>query len=300
MKLKDFLNSLAQKAGKENEQGIIDILSRSDLENIDITDNVAQPIISGLLTIDGAKNNPVIKSHFNALALGSMDSEILNSIKKLELGDEFEVEISGLKNTYEKQRKVTEKIAETITALKASAGKGDDKSVEKYTKQINDLNQKLSALQESTVPKTELEKVKQEQENAVRDFMIHSLISGLSFANKDVKPEINIQLAKTILDSELKNRKATIVKDGNDLKLKRAEDAALDFYDETNKPVSFKDFMDKAFADAKILAVSGGKTPNNPPVVPPVNNQYPGYNGNTQAGVAEFQSAVQRAINDLK
>jgi hypothetical protein len=105
MKIPDFINGLASKVGKQNEQAVIDILSRADLANIDLSDDVANAIVNQLLTVEAAKNNPVIKNHFNALALGSVDKEILDTIKKLELGDEFEAEISGLKNTYEKQRK---------------------------------------------------------------------------------------------------------------------------------------------------------------------------------------------------
>ena len=296
MKLLDLINSLASKCGKQNEQAVIDILSRSDLQNIDMADDVANAINNNLLTVDAAKNNLTVKNHFNALALGSVDTEILNAIKKLELGDEFETEISENKNTFEKIRKLSEKMKESVDNLKASQGKVDDKAVEKYTAKINQLNADMAKLKESTVPKTELEKVQHESNNAIRDYMIHSKISGLKFANQEVGNDVNITLANVLLNNALSKSKAAVVKDGNDLKLKNSEDTKLDYLNEQNKNVSFDDFMNKVFADSKILAVSG-KQPNTPPAqpagsfIPPAQGQ--------PSGTAEFQSEVQAAINEL-
>jgi hypothetical protein len=298
MKLLDLLNSLASKCGKQNEQAVIDILSRADLQNIDLADDVANAINNNLLTVDAAKNNLLVKNHFNALALGSVDTEILNTIKKLELGEDFETEITGLKNTFEKQRKLADKLKESIDNLKASQGKGDTKDIEKYTKQINDLNSKIAQLKESTVPKSELEKVQKESENSVRDFMVHSKIAGLKFANENVGNDVNIAFANVLLNNALSKSKAVIAKEGNDLKLKNADDQNLYFLNEQNKNVSFDDFMNKVFADSKILAVSGQKSPITP-TTNPVNPIIPGNQGQ-QPGTAEFQSAVQQAINELK
>jgi hypothetical protein len=295
MKLLDFINSIATKCDKHNDPAIIDVLSRSDLQNIDIADSVANAINNSLLTVEAAKNNVTVKNHFNAQILGAYDSGILNSVKELGLGDDFETELSGIKSTYEKQRKLSEKIKETIESLKASQGKGDDKAAEKYAKQINELQTKYAQLQESTVPKTELEKVKKENENSVRDFMLHSKISGLKFANQDVNHDDNVAFANVILNNRLSRSKAIVVKDGNELKLKQADDQALDYFDEQHKPVSFDDFMNKAFADAKILAVSGNKNPNTSPFVPPVAN--PG--GGKTVNTAQFDAAIQASLSDL-
>ena len=298
MKLLDFINSLASKCGKQNEQAVIDILSRSDLQNIDLADEVANAINNNLLTVEAAKNNLTVKNHFNALALGSVDSEILQAIKKLDLGDEFESEISETKNTFEKFRKLSEKMKESIDNLKASQGKGDDKAVEKYTAQINKLNADIAKLKESTVPKTELEKVQKESESAVRDFMINSKISGQKFANQEVGNDVNIEFANVLLNKALSKNKAVVVKDGNELKLKNSEDIKLDYLNEQNKNVSFDDFMNKIFAESKILAVSGPQKPNTPPASP-ANPFIPGQQGQQPAGTAEFQSEVQQAINEL-
>jgi hypothetical protein len=298
MKLLDLMASLAAKCGKQNDPAIIDILSRADLQNIEITDNVANAINNNLLTIDAAKNNAIIKNHFNAQALGSMDTEILDAADKLELGDDFKTELSGIKNTYEKQRKLAEKIKENIDNLNSAQGKGDDKAIERYTKQINDLNAKYAQLKESTIPKTELEKVKTESENAVRDFMLHSKISGLKYANQDVSHDDNIAFANVILKDRLAKAKALVVKDGNELKLKQSEDPNLFYLDEQQKAVSFDDFINKAFADAKILAVSDRGNPSSNTERPAQQQQYqfnPVQTG--QANTSKFDAALHMALN---
>jgi hypothetical protein len=99
MKLIDLINSLATKCEKQNDPAIIDILSRADLQNIEVVDPVANAINNNLLTVEAAKNNVTVKNHFNALALGAVDTEILSMVKKLEIGEDFETELSGLKNT---------------------------------------------------------------------------------------------------------------------------------------------------------------------------------------------------------
>jgi hypothetical protein len=298
MKLPDFVVALATKCGKQNDPAIIDFLSRADLQNVEIADSVANAINNNLFTVEAAKNNAAIKNYFNSQALGSVDTEILNAVKKLELGEDFETELSGVKSTYEKQRKLSEKIKETLDNLKSSQGKGDDKAIEKYTKQINDLQTKYAKLQESTVPKTELEKVKTENENAVRDFMLHAKISGLKYANQDVSPDDNIAFANVILKDRLSKAKAVVVKDGNELKLKQAEDPNLFYLDEQQKAVSFDDFMNKAFADAKILAVSDGSKSSSNTNRAAQQQQYqfsPAQPG--QSNTSKFDAAFNMALN---
>jgi len=298
MKLADFLNSLATKVEKQNEQAIIDILSNANLTNIDLADSVANEIIGKLLTIEGAKNNQIVKAHFTSQALNPFDTEMLSTLDRFELGDDFKTEFSANKNTYDKYHKLTDKIKESFDNLKAAKGNGNEKDIEKYTRQINDLNQKISQMKETYVPKEELEKEKKERENSLKDFMIHSKISGLKFANSNIPNDVNIDVAKILLDKKLSEAKAIIVKDGNELKLMRMDDSALEYYDSQNKPVKFDDFMNKTFADSKMLEVSGKQNPITPPAGNGNQFQFQPA-GNQQPGVAEFQAAAAEAVNSL-
>jgi len=296
MKLLDLINGLATKVGKQNEQAIIDLLSRADLANIDIADDVANSINNNLLTIEGAKNNGVVKNHFTALALSPIDELILNSARSFELGDDFITEISGNKNTFDKQNKLVAKIKEAYDGLKAAQGKGgNEKDIEKYTKQINELQAQLSKINDTHVPKTELEKVKKESENAVLDYMLQTKLAGFKYANKDVSTDTNAKLANIILKDALSKGEIVLVNENNNIKLKRANDPSLDYYDQSNKAVSFDDFANKIFADAKILEVNNGGNPAIQPFVPPV------YQGQPQAPIntAAVNAAIQASLGDL-
>ncbi|MCL1933512.1 MAG: hypothetical protein FWF53_06865 [Candidatus Azobacteroides sp.] len=297
MKLPEFINNVASKSEKQDDPAVVDILSRADIQNINIADDVANGIINGLLTVETAKSHPVVKKHFYAQCLAPYDAEILNTVKKFELGDDFEAEISGNKNTFDKFRKLNEKLKELTDGLKTSQGKGDEKTIEKYVKLINDRNAEIARLKESTVPKTEFEKAQKEKENEIRDFMIHSKIEGLKFANQDVSADVNTEVANVLLKKALLKNKAVIVKEGNDLKLKNAEDPNLDFLNEQNKTVSFDDFTNKVFAESKILAVSGNKNPNTQSFAPPANPFIPELTG--KLNTARFDAAVQASLSDL-
>jgi hypothetical protein len=261
MKLINLFNEFATKCGKQNEPAVIDLLSRADLQNIDLADEVANAINNSLMTIDSAKNNPLLKSHFYALALGSADAEIMKTVELLNLGEDFKNEISGVQNTYDKQRKLASKVQEAIEALKAAKGNGNEKDIEKYTKKINDLNLQISQLKETTVPKSELDVLKQTHEKQLTDYAFGNLLNSFNFADKGLSREDMLLVAKSKIEKAL-DGKAVLTRENNTLKLKNANDPALDYYDDSQKTVSFSDFAGKILADNKMLAVSGGK-PNN-------------------------------------
>ena len=292
MKLLDLINNIATKSGKQNEQAIVDLLSRADLQNIDVADEVANAIVSSLMTIDTAKQNLALKNHFTALALGSTDAEILKMIESLEMGDDFKTEISSNKNTFENMRKISTKLKETMDALKTAQGKGDTKDIEKYTNKINDLTRELSQVKESHVPKSEFDALKKSHSAELQDFVLDRYLSSISYANDTVSPEINLLTAKALLQTAMQKDKASLVLDGKNLKLKNADDIALDFINAQNAPVNFEDYANKLFADHKMLKVSGTKTPNTPP-----SNPYTPVAGN-EIDTTKYDEAIRVALGE--
>ncbi|MDR1595290.1 MAG: hypothetical protein LBS43_12540 [Prevotellaceae bacterium] len=271
MKVGDFLNTLAGKAGKTEE--IKAVLNNAALATIEIDDTLANDINSSLLTLDGAKNNQGLKTHFNTLALNGVDAEILNAIEALGFDETVKTELLGEKNTYNKHRKLTSKIKETIDALKAATQKDDTKAIEKYTAQINKLQGELATVKESHVPKSEIETLKKQHESDLTNFIVKNTLSTRKYANEAVPADVNIELANIMISRALAEKGIVLVKDGANLKLKQAADPALDYYDGQQKAVAFGDFVDKILADAKILAVSNSKQtpPTRTPVAVPPN-----------------------------
>ena len=85
MKLVDFLNTIAAKCGKQKEfEGIV---NNPVLSSVEIPDDVANGINSDLFTLESAKNNSSLKTHFSAGALNGVDAEILAAVEALGFGD---------------------------------------------------------------------------------------------------------------------------------------------------------------------------------------------------------------------
>jgi hypothetical protein len=70
---------------------------------------------------------------------------------------------------------------------------------------------------------------------------------------------VNIDVAQSLINKALTEKGAILVKNGTGLKLMQAADPALEYYDSSNKAVSFNDFVDRTLADARFLAVSNPK-----------------------------------------
>jgi hypothetical protein len=290
MKLGDFLNTIAAKCGKQKE--FESVVNNPVLSGVEIPDDVANGINSDLFTLDSAKNNSSLKTHFSAIALNGVDSEILAAVEALGLGDSVKSELSGEKNTYEKQRKLVAQVKTAMEGLKNAKNGGDPKDIEKYTKQINDLRGELSRFKESHIPKSELEALKKTHESDLTGLMVRNLLSTKKYANENVPVDVNVLTAQTLVNNALSQRKALLVRDGGILKLKRTDDPALDYFDEQNKQVSFADIVDKTLADSKMLAVSN---PNNQQQRPPAATPQ-----TVTVDSSGFNAAVNKAIANLK
>jgi hypothetical protein len=292
MKLGDFLNTLAGKAGKTEE--IKTVLNNPVLASIEMDDALANDINSALLTLNGAKNNQALKTHFNTLALNGVDAEILNAIEALGFDDTVKTELLSEKNTYSKHRKLTAKIKDSMEALKAATQKDDSKAIEKYTTQINKLQSELAAVKESHIPKSEIDTLKKQHDNELMNFIIRNTLSTKKYANDALPADINVELANVILNKALAEKGAVLTKDKTGrLKLMQSSDPALEYYDAQNKPISFDDFVDRALADAKILAVSNQKQLSK-------QNQKPVNLPQKSDEKYDNSAATMKAINDLK
>lgn len=254
MKLGDLLNKLASKNGLQNEQPLIDLLSNADLSNKEIDDKFATALDSGLMSLDGAKNNPQLLNHFKPIILKAADDKFSILAEKYGVADEIAQE----KSTYKKFDILESTIDRKINDLsERNGGKISIEEREKYNSQIKDLQTQLSSLTESN--KKAIDDIEQKHKSEQLGMLIDFELSGKNWANKNIEKQINVLTAKTLLDAKLRESKAIVVNEDGTLKLKQSENPNLDYVDSGYKSVSFSDFADKVFADAKLIEVSGGK-----------------------------------------
>ena len=99
MKTRDFLNTLAGKIGKTNDNALKDFILADN--HIDLPDDICNAIVNELMSLEGAKNNSKVKAHYVVQALNGVDSELALAISDLGLDSELFTED---KDTYSKVR----------------------------------------------------------------------------------------------------------------------------------------------------------------------------------------------------
>lgn len=292
MKPGDFLNTMAEKIGKKNDPRLTDFLSRADIQNMDIPDEVCSEIIGGLMSLDGAKNNLKVKNHFTASALNGVDAEIAEAIAQFGLDStQFETE----KDTYAKLRTLKGKLKELIDK-KPEKNSEAEKEIAELKKKYNEVNQKMAETLEAH--KTEKGAIEEKYNNQVLTFLKGNHLKGLQYADRERPVDVQDKFAQLLIDEALSKKSAKVVNDGGVLKLKSATDVSLDYFDESHKPVTYEDFVKKTLADSKMLAVSDPKQNTGNTTVLPTAQTIPAGGGNTM-NTARFDAAMAASMADL-
>lgn len=285
MKLGDFLNTMAAKIGAQNEQQLISLLSNSQLANVDIDDNLANRMNTGLMSLDGAKSSTDVKKHFDAMALNAIDAKLLPLAQAYGASADFDTE----KSTYKRIDILAKKIEEQIAAAKGSSTDvTKDAEVKRLNGELQKLQQQLTSF--TTDKENEIATLKSSHAKQMLDTLIDIDLSGKAYANKAVDAATNLTIAKAVLNAKLAERGALVVNDGGKLRLKNSNAPELDLLDEGNKPVSFASFADRILADAKLLEVSNGGSGQQTII----QQQTEG-----QADMSSFNDAVSSAMSAL-
>lgn len=295
MKLGEFLNTTASKLGLQNDPTFVAFIQANpQLANIEFDDKVAIPINTGLMSLEGAKNNSDVKKHFDALALNSIDAKLNPLAQAYGATSEFETE----KSTYKRIDILSAKIQAKIAEIEAKAANGDvtkDTEVKRLNGELQKLQSQLTALQ--TSKDAEIATLKKDHETAMRNSLIDFELSGKSYANDQLDASTNVTIARAILEKALSNAGAIVVNKDGKLQLKNANAPDLDLLDSNNKPYTFAGFADKALADAKVLRVTAQQPqPQHQQTI--VNPTIP-ITQPKQIDTTKFAQAAQQAINDL-
>lgn len=285
MKLGDFLNNLALKTGTEIDLTVISNKKLEELNQIELDDTVATTLDSGLMSLDGAKNNPTIANHYKAITLKPFDNKLNALIEKLGLGEDLIKEVSTFKRLELSEAKIEAKIAE----IESKQGGGNKEKEAQLTAQLQKLQGDLTRISEEKT--AEISRVQSQYENEITQMHVNTLLSGKKFATKDLPQEVNLSVARTLIDSKLKEAGAQLIRKDGQLKLVQSAIPEMDYFDASNKPVSYAQFVDKVLADNKLLEVNNGGNPTPTPQPMPVNVN--------PVNTAKFNDAAMAAINDL-
>jgi len=298
MKTGDFLKELATKVAKQNDPELVEYLSNGNHDYSDLPDSICNDFLTGLLSLESAKNNPKVKSHFQS----QVKAEILNGIdaetKAIidELG--LQIEFDDKDNSNSKLRKVKAAVQDLLNK-KPDLNVDLEKAKRELHQQNGELKQQIEALKIASEQK---QKEIQEQANSqVLNFIKESALKGRKWAFKDQSEDINVHVAKILVDKALKKAGAKEINVDGNVELRLVEHPDLPYQDAKGFAVSYNDFVTRVLADEKFIAV------NDEPVA---KNLIPSYNGfprqtypaqqNTDPKNAAFLSEIDACLAGLK
>lgn len=242
---------MAAKLALQHDQNLISVLSNAAIANMEIGDEFANKMNTGLMSLDGAKSSVEVKKHFDALALKAIDDKLNPLAQLYGAQSEFEAE----KSTYKRVDILAGKFAAALEAAKAAQSDvTKDTEVKRLAGELQKMQSQVTSV---TAEKDgEIARLKAEHEKAMLNALIDFSLSGKPYANKSLDAKTNVTIARAIMTEELAKRGGVIVNENGMLKLKQSATPELDLLDEGNKPLSFGDFTDKLLAEKSLLEVS--------------------------------------------
>lgn len=220
----------------------------------EVDDVTAKKISDNILTIEAAKMNGTLKSHFKAQTLNGVDAQHKELATEYGLSADEIAELEAIKDTFERNKKLVAKVKENTAKL--NAGTGDKTALVEENKRLN-----KQILDIKTANDAKIAEIQKNTDNQITDYAVTSYLRSLKYANENVGADVNSLTAKNLLQAAFAEKKA-LLKRGSDnsLRLFNAEHPDLD-YQENNKPVAFADFASKILQEKNMLFVSDPKKP---------------------------------------
>lgn len=245
-------------------------------------DHETEKALNGLLSIDAAKNNPELKKYYYANAYDGLERDLIKRAENI--GDaDFLERIKSEKSTGKKQGLLLDKMEE----LRGSANNSGDKETEKALKeQIKTLNADLSKYKDGYIHKDELTKKEQEFETERLNSIIESTFAGQKWTEA-IAPNFRSVVGKSALNEKLSELGASIVRDGNTVKLVQASNPEMDYFDASSKSIKFEQLVNELMTTNKFIAVSKPGTEN---------NSHQNYSGASTSGTSKINNATQTKL----
>lgn len=276
MTLGDLLNNLAAKNGLQNDPKFVELLSAASISTTTVDDDFARRLDSALMSLDGAKNNKDLLSHFKAITLNPFDN------KMAILGAKYGIDFGDEKSSYKKLELLEAALEKQIADAKKDGGNGNE-TIKSLQNQLAELQKRLT--DSTTAKDAEIAQLKADFVKKELDYLISFELKGKKYANKDLG-DVNYQVARAILENALAEKGGVLINDNGTIRVKQKENNTLDLLDEGNKPIQFAEFLDSQLAAKKMLEIT--KPAQKPYVVPGGGSQ----TADTSAIDAAFDAAI--------
>lgn len=284
--LAETLEKLLQKAGVDTSSDeFTSLIQRKELL-VEIPDNINSSLTS-LMSLNEAKNNQQIKSHFKAEALDPFNNKIVNWLTEHGVDEATAKQISEDNNTYNKVEVAIKKIAELKDRQSNSTSKGQTAELER---KINELSAQLS----KTVSEAQREKeeainaIRQQYDNEFTEMQINQIIASKPLPGQ-FGVDIETKIAREFLNKKLAEKNAALKKIDGKLKIVAKDDDKLLIFD-NGKELDLDTLTNLALAENKFIKVSdngGGTPPKSTTGAQPKTNQA------TKSAIDEINRALE-------
>lgn len=251
-KLGTLISSLAVKAGIDaNSPALIDLLSKAELSNTEIADEIGNALDTSLISLEAAKHNPALKSHYFAQALNGIDAEAGRIMDEYGFEEDLKAEVLSEKGT----PKRISALAAKIKALEEKKAGAANKDKPDLTAKINDMQREKADLAKAMDAK--IAEIQATHQSEMTGFAVKNILAAKKYAAEHLPTDVNITTADVVLNRELATQGAKIVRENGALKLVSAQDSQMDFYDKSNNRLTVEQFIDGVLAQNKLLAANG-------------------------------------------
>ncbi len=146
MTLAEYIQTVADRIGIDNaDEAIKMVVTNPALMQVQVPSTLVSMTQSKLMTEDEAKINPIVKKHFTATALNSVDTKIKDVLDEFGFDDDIKQSILSEQSTYNRIPMLSKAIAEAKEKAISATG-GEKKAL---VDKINELQGLLNTEREA-------------------------------------------------------------------------------------------------------------------------------------------------------
>lgn len=252
MKLSQLISNLLEKAGIDvTAEALKPVLSITT----DIPDDISGKLESELITKEAAKSNVDLKNHFVGQYIKGAVKQAKESIISVGVDEEVVNKIFAP----DSKESFTKQIQEGLKAAEDHFKKTPDKnkdSEKTFKEEIEKLQKQLSE-EKTNSAKLLSEKDKQYESERINDNILSTFLT--KSWSKHYPEDVRADLAMTKLKKEMEAKGISVIRDadGKTLKLVQTKNPEMDYFDSSNKKVTFTQLVDDIMSTNKFSAVSG-------------------------------------------
>lgn len=250
--LSAYLNDIFIKAGiAPDDVHLKDILANTELQKVNMPDELVTATDSNLISLEQAKNNhPVLKPHYSAEVYDGINQQIKKIMDELELPDPVKLVITNEKLAANKMSMLAKKVKEIEAAKKATTDNTEKQTLQQDIDRLNGEIRSFKEQIETVKKQTEIEKQELYKQNA-----IEKALSEYKTIWDDQDADVRNTGLTALINKALQDKDAKLELDAN-RRLKLIRNDGANVFGPDNQPWDAKTLFDQTLSNKKVLKVN--------------------------------------------